>query len=139
MFFSSSKFIQDKYDGYSQKEAAYIAGAVYDSSLVLSASVGILIVSDADLFPNTSRRLSCEAVFEELVSCCNLWRSPVFPPGLRGSAGHLRRGLRRPHAARVRTLGLHLRPAPRLHHLAGRHLLLRRCEPRSTLFPVSVR
>lgn len=40
----SSKFIQDKYSGYSQKEAAYIAGAVYDSSLVLSASVGILIV-----------------------------------------------------------------------------------------------
>lgn len=45
LFFSSSKFIQDKYSGYSQKEAAYIAGAVYDSSLVLSASVGILIVS----------------------------------------------------------------------------------------------
>lgn len=39
----ASKFIQDKYDGYSQKEAAYIAGAVYDSSLVLSAAVGILI------------------------------------------------------------------------------------------------
>ncbi|XP_033963992.1 lysosomal dipeptide transporter MFSD1 [Pseudochaenichthys georgianus] len=39
----ASKFIQDKYDGYSQKEAAYIAGAVYDSALVLSASVGILI------------------------------------------------------------------------------------------------
>lgn len=47
MFFVSSKFIQDKYNGYSQKEAAYIAGAVYDSSLVLSASVGILIVSTA--------------------------------------------------------------------------------------------
>ncbi|XP_059381192.1 major facilitator superfamily domain-containing protein 1 [Carassius carassius] len=39
----ASKFIQDKYSGYSQKEAAYIAGAVYDSSLVLSAVVGILI------------------------------------------------------------------------------------------------
>uniref|UniRef100_A0A9J7YTX6 Lysosomal dipeptide transporter MFSD1 n=2 Tax=Cyprinus carpio TaxID=7962 RepID=A0A9J7YTX6_CYPCA len=39
----ASKFIQDKYSGYSQKEAAYIAGAVYDSSLVLSAAVGILI------------------------------------------------------------------------------------------------
>ncbi|KAL6095158.1 uncharacterized protein ACO6RY_16418 [Pungitius sinensis] len=39
----ASKFIQDKYDGYSQKEAAYVAGAVYDSSLVLSACVGILI------------------------------------------------------------------------------------------------
>ncbi|CAG04340.1 unnamed protein product [Tetraodon nigroviridis] len=39
----ASKFIQDKYSGYSQKEASYIAGAVYDSSLVLSASAGILI------------------------------------------------------------------------------------------------
>ncbi|XP_016327390.1 major facilitator superfamily domain-containing protein 1-like [Sinocyclocheilus anshuiensis] len=39
----ASKFIQDKYSGYSQKEAAYIAGTVYDSSLVLSAVVGILI------------------------------------------------------------------------------------------------
>ncbi|XP_030622945.1 major facilitator superfamily domain-containing protein 1 [Chanos chanos] len=39
----ASKFIQDKYSGYSQKESAYIAGAVYDSSLVLSASIGILI------------------------------------------------------------------------------------------------
>ncbi|TNN38438.1 Major facilitator superfamily domain-containing protein 1 [Liparis tanakae] len=39
----ASKFIQDKYSGYSQKEAAYVAGAVYDSSLVLSACVGILI------------------------------------------------------------------------------------------------
>uniref|UniRef100_A0A8C8CLK1 Lysosomal dipeptide transporter MFSD1 n=1 Tax=Oncorhynchus tshawytscha TaxID=74940 RepID=A0A8C8CLK1_ONCTS len=39
----ASKFIQDKYSDYSQKEAAYIAGAVYDSSLVLSATVGILI------------------------------------------------------------------------------------------------
>uniref|UniRef100_A0A8C5QZE5 Lysosomal dipeptide transporter MFSD1 n=1 Tax=Leptobrachium leishanense TaxID=445787 RepID=A0A8C5QZE5_9ANUR len=39
----ASKFIQDKYDGYDQKTAAYIAGAVYDSALVLSAVVGILI------------------------------------------------------------------------------------------------
>ncbi|MED6267180.1 hypothetical protein CHARACLAT_009417 [Characodon lateralis] len=39
----ASKFIQDKYSDYSQKEAAYVAGAVYDSSLVLSAIVGILI------------------------------------------------------------------------------------------------
>uniref|UniRef100_A0A3Q2C7L1 Lysosomal dipeptide transporter MFSD1 n=1 Tax=Cyprinodon variegatus TaxID=28743 RepID=A0A3Q2C7L1_CYPVA len=39
----SSRSIKDKYSDYSQKEAAYIAGAVYDSSLVLSASVGILI------------------------------------------------------------------------------------------------
>lgn len=42
--FLTSKFIQDKYSSYTQKEAAYIAGAVYDSSLVLSAIVGILIV-----------------------------------------------------------------------------------------------
>lgn len=46
-FSSISKFIQDKYSGYSQKEASYIAGAVYDSSLVLSATVGILIVSSS--------------------------------------------------------------------------------------------
>ncbi|CAM5087108.1 unnamed protein product [Natator depressus] len=39
----ASKFIQDKYSGYSQQAAAYIAGTVYDSSLVLSAAVGILI------------------------------------------------------------------------------------------------
>ncbi|KAM4632054.1 lysosomal dipeptide transporter MFSD1-like [Discoglossus pictus] len=39
----ASKFIQDKYQGYDQQTAAYIAGAVYDSSLVLSAVVGILI------------------------------------------------------------------------------------------------
>ncbi|XP_061849938.1 major facilitator superfamily domain-containing protein 1-like isoform X2 [Colius striatus] len=41
----ASKFIQDKYSGYSQQAAAYIAGAVYDSSLVLSAAAGILIDS----------------------------------------------------------------------------------------------
>nr|XP_014345006.1 PREDICTED: major facilitator superfamily domain-containing protein 1-like isoform X3 [Latimeria chalumnae] len=41
----ASKFIEDKYPGYSQQEAAYITGAVYDSSLVLSATVGILIAS----------------------------------------------------------------------------------------------
>nr|XP_033770419.1 major facilitator superfamily domain-containing protein 1-like [Geotrypetes seraphini] len=39
----ASKFIQDKYPDYTQQGAAYIAGAVYDSSLVLSAAVGILI------------------------------------------------------------------------------------------------
>ncbi|XP_035768064.1 major facilitator superfamily domain-containing protein 1 isoform X2 [Neolamprologus brichardi] len=39
----ASKFIQDKYSYYSQKEAAYIVGAVYDSLVVLSAIVGILI------------------------------------------------------------------------------------------------
>ncbi|KAE8579278.1 hypothetical protein XENTR_v10023979 [Xenopus tropicalis] len=39
----ASKFIQDKYEGYDQQTASYIAGAVYDSSLVLSAIVGILI------------------------------------------------------------------------------------------------
>lgn len=47
IFSCISKFIQDKYSGYSQKEASYIAGAVYDSSLVLSATVGILIVSSS--------------------------------------------------------------------------------------------
>uniref|UniRef100_A0A8C5WLC3 Lysosomal dipeptide transporter MFSD1 n=1 Tax=Leptobrachium leishanense TaxID=445787 RepID=A0A8C5WLC3_9ANUR len=39
----ASKFIQDKYDGYDQKTAGYIAGAVFDCALVLSAAVGILI------------------------------------------------------------------------------------------------
>ncbi|XP_066833980.1 major facilitator superfamily domain-containing protein 1-like [Anser cygnoides] len=39
----ASKFIQDKYSGYTQQDAADIAGAVYDSSLVLSAAAGILI------------------------------------------------------------------------------------------------
>ncbi|XP_010130982.1 PREDICTED: major facilitator superfamily domain-containing protein 1-like, partial [Buceros rhinoceros silvestris] len=39
----ASKFIQDKYSGYSQQAAAYVAGAVYDSSLILSAAAGILI------------------------------------------------------------------------------------------------
>ncbi|XP_005935597.1 major facilitator superfamily domain-containing protein 1 [Haplochromis burtoni] len=39
----ASKFIQDKYSYYSQEEAAYIVGAVYDSLVVLSAIVGILI------------------------------------------------------------------------------------------------
>ncbi|PIO30136.1 hypothetical protein AB205_0011120, partial [Aquarana catesbeiana] len=40
---NASKFIQDKYPGYDQQTASYIAGAVYGSSLVLSAIVGILI------------------------------------------------------------------------------------------------
>ncbi|XP_067912962.1 lysosomal dipeptide transporter MFSD1 isoform X3 [Heterodontus francisci] len=39
----ASKFIQDKYSGYSQQEASYITGAVYDCSLVLLAVAGILI------------------------------------------------------------------------------------------------
>ncbi|XP_061911872.1 major facilitator superfamily domain-containing protein 1-like isoform X1 [Entelurus aequoreus] len=39
----ASKFIQDKYNGYTHEEAAYIAGAVYDSSLILSAGIGFLI------------------------------------------------------------------------------------------------
>ncbi|XP_051925389.1 major facilitator superfamily domain-containing protein 1 [Hippocampus zosterae] len=39
----ASKFVQDKYDNYTQREAAYVAGAVYDGSLVLSASAGVLI------------------------------------------------------------------------------------------------
>ncbi|XP_063286681.1 major facilitator superfamily domain-containing protein 1-like [Pelobates fuscus] len=39
----ASKFIQDKYEGYDQKTAAYIAGAVYDSALVLLVASGMLI------------------------------------------------------------------------------------------------
>ncbi|XP_068102846.1 lysosomal dipeptide transporter MFSD1-like [Hyperolius riggenbachi] len=39
----ASKFIQDKYSGYDQRTTSYITGAVYDSSLVLSAIAGILI------------------------------------------------------------------------------------------------
>uniref|UniRef100_A0A8C5R2F7 Lysosomal dipeptide transporter MFSD1 n=1 Tax=Leptobrachium leishanense TaxID=445787 RepID=A0A8C5R2F7_9ANUR len=39
----ASKFIQDKYDGYDRRTAGYIAGAVYDSPLFLSAAIGILI------------------------------------------------------------------------------------------------
>uniref|UniRef100_A0A8C5WL40 Lysosomal dipeptide transporter MFSD1 n=1 Tax=Leptobrachium leishanense TaxID=445787 RepID=A0A8C5WL40_9ANUR len=39
----ASKFIQDKYDGYNQRTAGYIAGAVYDSALLCSAAAGILI------------------------------------------------------------------------------------------------
>ncbi|KAK3571150.1 hypothetical protein QTP86_003366 [Hemibagrus guttatus] len=39
----ASKFIQDKYEGYTQKQASYIVGAVYDSLVVLSSAVGILI------------------------------------------------------------------------------------------------
>ncbi|MCJ8729073.1 hypothetical protein PDJAM_G00012190 [Pangasius djambal] len=58
------KFIQDKYEGYSQKQAAYIAGAVYDSSLVLSAAVGILI-----------DYVGLRGVFAVLCAVCTL---PVF-------------------------------------------------------------
>ncbi|XP_048408496.1 major facilitator superfamily domain-containing protein 1 isoform X3 [Stegostoma tigrinum] len=39
----ASKFIQDKYSGYSQQEASYIAGAIYDSSLLLFSIAGILV------------------------------------------------------------------------------------------------
>lgn len=39
-----SKFIKDKYD-YDDTNAAYIAGTVYDVSLVLSPFLGGLIVS----------------------------------------------------------------------------------------------
>uniref|UniRef100_A0A8C5R290 Lysosomal dipeptide transporter MFSD1 n=1 Tax=Leptobrachium leishanense TaxID=445787 RepID=A0A8C5R290_9ANUR len=39
----ASKFIQDKYDGYDQRTAGYITGAVYDCALVLAAAVGLLI------------------------------------------------------------------------------------------------
>ncbi|XP_055507784.1 major facilitator superfamily domain-containing protein 1-like [Leucoraja erinacea] len=39
----ASKFIQDKYPGYSQQEASYITGAVFDTSLILLPIAGILI------------------------------------------------------------------------------------------------
>ncbi|XP_078273642.1 lysosomal dipeptide transporter MFSD1 [Rhinoraja longicauda] len=39
----ASKFIQDKYPGYSQQEASYITGAVFDTSLILLPLAGILI------------------------------------------------------------------------------------------------
>ncbi|KAK3571708.1 hypothetical protein QTP86_016792, partial [Hemibagrus guttatus] len=60
----ASKFIQDKYEGYTQKQASYIAGAVYDSSLVLSAAVGILI-----------DYVGLRGVFAALCAVCTL---PVF-------------------------------------------------------------
>ncbi|KAM9488663.1 lysosomal dipeptide transporter MFSD1 [Clarias gariepinus] len=60
----ASKFIQDKYEGYTQKQASYIAGAVYDSSLVLSAVVGILI-----------DYVGLRGVFAVLCAVCTL---PVF-------------------------------------------------------------
>ncbi|XP_059835250.1 major facilitator superfamily domain-containing protein 1-like isoform X5 [Hypanus sabinus] len=41
LFFS--KFIQDKYSRYSNQEASYIAGAVFDTSLLLLPIAGILI------------------------------------------------------------------------------------------------
>ncbi|XP_051877488.1 major facilitator superfamily domain-containing protein 1-like [Pristis pectinata] len=39
----ATKFIQDKYSGYSHQEASYITGAVFDSSLILLPIAGILI------------------------------------------------------------------------------------------------
>ncbi|XP_032896238.1 major facilitator superfamily domain-containing protein 1-like isoform X2 [Amblyraja radiata] len=39
----ASKFVQDKYPGYSQQEASYITGAVFDTSLILLPIAGILI------------------------------------------------------------------------------------------------
>ncbi|XP_072416186.1 lysosomal dipeptide transporter MFSD1 [Chiloscyllium punctatum] len=39
----ASKFIQDKYSGYSQQEASYVAGAIYDASLLLFSIAGILV------------------------------------------------------------------------------------------------
>lgn len=43
--FPSSKFIQDKFSSYSQKEAVYTVGAIYDVALLFTAVVGIIIVS----------------------------------------------------------------------------------------------
>lgn len=60
LFFAlPSKFIQDKYNSYSPKEAAYIAGAVYDSPVFLTAILGILVVS----------------------TCICLWAFPKFVKG----------------------------------------------------------
>ena len=39
-----SKFIQDKY-GYDKQKSAYLAGAVYDVSMIVSPFLGRLIVS----------------------------------------------------------------------------------------------
>lgn len=39
-----SKFIQDKYE-FDKKTSAYLAGAVYDASMVLSPFLGFVIVS----------------------------------------------------------------------------------------------
>lgn len=41
---SPSKFILDKFSGYSQQEAATVAGAVYMSALVFTTVAGLLIV-----------------------------------------------------------------------------------------------
>ncbi|XP_075891629.1 lysosomal dipeptide transporter MFSD1-like [Nelusetta ayraudi] len=40
---NASEFFQDKYSGYSRKEGAYIAGAIYDVPVVLTAFVGVLV------------------------------------------------------------------------------------------------
>ncbi|KAK3552059.1 hypothetical protein QTP70_031765 [Hemibagrus guttatus] len=61
---NASKFIQDKYEGYTQKQASYIVGAVYDSLVVLSSAVGILI-----------DYVGLRGVFAALCAVCTL---PVF-------------------------------------------------------------
>ncbi|XP_069761284.1 lysosomal dipeptide transporter MFSD1 isoform X2 [Narcine bancroftii] len=60
----ASKFIQDKYSGYSQQEAAYVTGAVFDSSLILLPIAGILIDS-----------LGFRGIFATL---CAVFTVPVF-------------------------------------------------------------
>ena len=40
-------FIQDKY-GFDKKSSSYMAGAVYDVSMLISPFLGIFIVSHAD-------------------------------------------------------------------------------------------
>lgn len=67
-----SKFVEDKYDNYTQREAAYVAGAVYDSSLVLSAGAGVLIVSVASS-PIVGRGraiIVCAGVFFRITWVC---------------------------------------------------------------------
>lgn len=48
---SPSKFILDKFNGYSQQEAANVAGAIYISALVFTTVAGFLIVRIQTCFP----------------------------------------------------------------------------------------
>lgn len=77
LFFS--KFIQDKYSGCNQQDAAYIAGAVYDRSPVLSAVVGILIA-------NTQKQKYVFLIFSNVYynpPIQNCWTSsPLIPCSL---------------------------------------------------------
>ncbi len=89
-----SKFIQDKY-GYDKMKSAYLAGAVYDVSMVLSPFLGGIIVSvnfasnSPELF-RTYRALiiGMEIALRPCACCCRIfsenegfWRcSALFSP-----------------------------------------------------------